>query len=239
MELKLTGVTKMYGQFTALSHFEYTFQEGIYGLLGPNGAGKSTLMNLITTNLKPSSGNIYFNGDDIQNMGIRYLKNIGYVPQQQNLYPTFTGKSFLFYMAALKGLDKKTAIEEISIILDLLNLTEQQDKKIKEYSGGMKQRLLVAQALLGDPGILIFDEPTAGVDPKERIAIRNIISEFSDRKIIIFATHVVSDIEKVTKKVLLLNKGQLFNNSQSLENWKRGNLSLEDVYLDVFGEKDA
>ena len=147
MELMLSGVTKNYGHFTALQDFTYVFKEGVYGLLGPNGAGKSTLMNLITGNLSPDRGEILLNGKSIKDLGISYLKHIGFVPQQQNLYPTFTGKRFLYYMAALKGMDKKRADLEIPEILNMLNLTKQQDKKIREYSGGMKQRLLIGQAL--------------------------------------------------------------------------------------------
>ncbi len=238
MELKLSKVTKRYGQFTALDRFEYCFHEGIYGLLGPNGAGKTTLMNLMTGNLLPDEGCICLDGTDIQKLGIRYLKNIGFVPQQQNLYPTFTGKRFLYYMAALKGVDKKTAKLEIPELLKKLNLTEHQNKKIREYSGGMKQRLLMAQALLGDPAILILDEPTAGVDPKERIEIRNIIKELSGDKLILFATHVVSDIEKAADEILLLKRGKLLALPEYIDGWHQGKFSLEDIYLRVFEEKE-
>lgn len=238
MELKLSQVTKRYGHFTALDRFEYCFHEGIYGLLGPNGAGKTTLMNLMTGNLLPDEGCICLDGTDIQKLGIRYLKNIGYVPQQQNLYPTFTGKRFLYYMAALKGVDKKTAKAEIPELLKKLNLAEHQNKKIREYSGGMKQRLLMAQALLGDPVILILDEPTAGVDPKERIEIRNIIKELSGNKLILFATHVVSDIEKAADEILLLKRGKLLALPEYTDGWHQGKFSLEDIYLRVFEEKE-
>lgn len=238
MELELSQVTKRYGQFTALDRFEYCFHEGIYGLLGPNGAGKTTLMNLMTGNLLPDEGCICLDGTDIRKLGVRYLKNIGFVPQQQNLYPSFTGKRFLYYMAALKGVHKKTAKKEIPELLDRLNLTEHQNKKIREYSGGMKQRLLMAQALLGDPAILILDEPTAGVDPKERIEIRNIIKELSGNKLILFATHVVSDIEKAADEVLLLKNGKLLALPEYLDGWHQGKLSLEDIYLHVFEEPE-
>lgn len=238
MELTLSQVTKRYGHFTALDRFEYRFQEGIYGLLGPNGAGKTTLMNLMTGNLLPDEGCICLDGTDIQKLGIRYLKNIGFVPQQQSLYPTFTGKRFLYYMAALKGVEKKTAKTEIPELLERLNLTEHQNKKIREYSGGMKQRLLMAQALLGNPKILILDEPTAGVDPKERIEIRNIIKELSDDKIILFATHVVSDIEKAADEILLLKRGKLLVLPKYTDDWHQGKVSLEDIYLHVFEEKE-
>lgn len=237
MELMLSGVTKNYGHFTALQDFTYVFKEGVYGLLGPNGAGKSTLMNLITGNLSPDRGEILLNGKSIKDLGISYLKHIGFVPQQQNLYPTFTGKRFLYYMAALKGMDKKRADLEIPEILNMLNLTKQQDKKIREYSGGMKQRLLIGQALLDYPSILIFDEPTAGLDPKERIGIRNIISGFSEDRIVIFATHVVSDVEKAATEVLFLKDGLLLPAQKETQDWKDKKISLEEVYLHFFGDE--
>ena len=237
MELMLSGVTKNYGHFTALQDFTYVFKEGVYGLLGPNGAGKSTLMNLITGNLSPDRGEILLNGKSIKDLGISYLKHIGFVPQQQNLYPTFTGKRFLYYMAALKGMDKKRADLEIPEILNMLNLTKQQDKKIREYSGGMKQRLLIGQALLDHPSILIFDEPTAGLDPKERIGIRNIISGFSEDRIVIFATHVVSDVEKAATVVLFLKDGLLLPAQKETQDWKDKKISLEEVYLHFFGDE--
>lgn len=237
MELMLSGVTKNYGHFTALQDFTYVFKEGVYGLLGPNGAGKSTLMNLITGNLSPDRGEILLNGKSIKDLGISYLKHIGFVPQHQNLYPTFTGKRFLYYMAALKGMDKKRADLEIPEILNMLNLTKQQDKKIREYSGGMKQRLLIGQALLDHPSILIFDEPTAGLDPKERIGIRNIISGFSEDRIVIFATHVVSDVEKAATEVLFLKDGLLLPAQKETQDWKDKKISLEEVYLHFFGDE--
>lgn len=237
MELMLSGVTKNYGHFTALQDFTYVFKEGVYGLLGPNGAGKSTLMNLITGNLSPDRGEILLNGKSIKDLGISYLKHIGFVPQQQNLYPTFTGKRFLYYMAALKGMDKKRADLEIPEILNMLNLTKQQDKKIREYSGGMKQRLLIGQALLDHPSILIFDEPTAGLDPKESIGIRNIISGFSEDRIVIFATHVVSDVEKAATEVLFLKDGLLLPAQKETQDWKDKKISLEEVYLHFFGDE--
>ncbi len=209
MELKLENITKNYGTNRALDDFSFTFTEGVYGLLGPNGAGKSTMMNIITDNLAPSSGRITFNGEDIRKLGTKYLGNIGFMPQQQNLYPSFSGLRFMYYMASLKGMKKREADAEIPRLIGMVNLTEHVDKKLGAYSGGMKQRILIAQALLGSPGILIMDEPTAGLDPKERIRIRNIISEVSMDKTVILATHVVPDIEFISKEILLLKKGVL------------------------------
>ncbi|MBE5948390.1 MAG: ABC transporter ATP-binding protein [Lachnospiraceae bacterium] len=209
MELKIENLTKEYGSNRALDNFNFTFTEGVYGLLGPNGAGKSTMMNIITDNLAATSGRITFDGEDIKKLGPEYLKQIGFMPQQQNLYPSFSGLRFMYYMAALKGMKKKEADEQIPKLIKMVNLTTHEDKKLGAYSGGMKQRILIAQALLGNPKILIMDEPTAGLDPKERIRIRNIISEVSMDKTVILATHVVPDIEFISKEILLLKKGVL------------------------------
>ncbi len=209
MELKIENLVKDYGNNRALDNFNYTFTEGVYGLLGPNGAGKSTMMNIITDNLAATSGKITFDGEDIKKLGSEYLRQLGFMPQQQNLYPSFSGLRFMYYMAALKGLKKKEADEQIPKLIKMVNLAGHEDKKLGAYSGGMKQRILIAQALLGNPKILIMDEPTAGLDPKERIRIRNIISEVSRDKTVILATHVVPDIEFISKEILLLKKGVL------------------------------
>lgn len=211
MELQLKNISKKYGNLLALQNFNFTFSEGVYGLLGPNGAGKSTLMNMISNILIPSEGEILVNGENIIQMGVKYLKKIGYVPQQQNIYPTFSGNRFLYYMATLKGMSNEQAKKEVPYLLEQLNLTEHANKKLGAYSGGMKQRILIAQGLLGSPEILILDEPTAGLDPKERIRIRNIISKVSMDKTVIYATHVVSDIETIAKEILLLKKGNLID----------------------------
>lgn len=207
--LDLLDLTKRYKSVQALKGFNYKFTEGVYGLLGPNGAGKSTLMNLITDNLEPDGGDIYFCGTSIHELGDAYLKEIGYMPQQQNLYRNFTGVRFLYYMAALKGLTKKQARQQIPELLQMVNLTAEANRKIGTYSGGMKQRILIAQALLGNPRLVILDEPTAGLDPKERIRIRNIISRASFQRIVIVATHVVSDIEFISKEILLMKNGEV------------------------------
>ena len=202
-------MNKDYGKVKALKGFSATLTQGIYGLLGPNGAGKSTLMNIIADNLKADKGSITLNDEDIISMGHRYREILGYMPQQQGLYDSFTGYKFLGYMAALKGMDKKYASQRIDEVLELVNLKDDARKKLGSFSGGMRQRILIAQAILNDPKILILDEPTAGLDPKERIRMRNQISEISFNKIVIIATHVVSDIEYIAKEILLLKDGEL------------------------------
>lgn len=211
MELKLEGIRKSYnkGKTYAVEDFNVIFTPGIYGLLGPNGAGKSTLMNIITQNLKADAGTITLDGKEVSGMGAEYRKLLGYMPQQQGIYDDFTGEMFLWYMASLKGMNRKEAKESIEKLLQVVNLKEARNKKMKAYSGGMKQRILIAQALLNDPKILIMDEPTAGLDPKERIRIRNFISEISKDKIVLLATHVVSDIEFIAKEILVVGRGQI------------------------------
>ena len=218
MELQLEHLSKTYGTVQALKDISYTFKPGIYGILGANGAGKSTMINLITDNVArdkgSAGGSILYDGQDILKLGSRFRGIIGYMPQQQGFYEDFSPKAFLRYMAEIKGIKGKnekgqTVKEQIDELLEVVNLTGVAYKKIGGFSGGMKQRVLLAQALLGDPDILILDEPTAGLDPKERIAIRNYIAELSRNKIILFATHVVRDIECIADYVLLLKKGEI------------------------------
>lgn len=211
MELALNCISKTYkkGSVKALDNFSVTLTPGVYGLLGPNGAGKSTLMNIITDNLNADGGEVVYGGENIKKLGKDYRAVLGYMPQQQGLYDDFTLNRFLWYMAALKGLKKKEAKEKITQLLETVNLTDAAHKKLGSFSGGMKQRALIAQALLNNPEILILDEPTAGLDPKERIRIRNFISEIAEDKIVLISTHVVSDIEFIAKEIILLKKGQL------------------------------
>ncbi len=211
MELKISGLSKTYkkGAVKALDDFSITLTPGVYGLLGPNGAGKSTLMNIITDNLNADCGEVIYNGENIKKLGKDFRAVLGYMPQQQGLYDDFTLNRFLWYMAALKGLKRKEAKEKITSLLKTVNLTDAAHKKLGAFSGGMKQRALIAQALLNEPEILILDEPTAGLDPKERIRIRNFISEIAKDKIVLVSTHVVSDIEFIAKEIILLKEGHL------------------------------
>ncbi len=211
VKLTVEKAVKRYnrGKKTALQPFSAELTPGIYGLLGPNGAGKSTLINLITGQLEPDEGTVLYNDQPIKQLGKQYRSLIGYMPQQQGLYHDFTGRRFLWYMAALKGLKAEETRSKVEELLAAVNLTDEADKKIGAYSGGMKQRILIAQALLNDPDLLIMDEPTAGLDPRERIRIRNLIASISLQKIVIIATHVVSDIEYIAKEVMLLKSGEL------------------------------
>lgn len=212
MELLVKNINKTYGKKKrALCDVTMSFTPGIYGLLGPNGSGKSTLMNIITDNLKADGGEVLYDGQSIHKRKEAYRAKIGYMPQQQAIYDNFTGEEFMWYMAALKGLDKKQAESRIESLIAMVNLGEEKGKKIGSYSGGMKQRILIAQALLNDPDILIMDEPTAGLDPSERIRIRNFLSEISENKIIIIATHIVSDIEFIAKEIILLKVGEIID----------------------------
>lgn len=223
MELKINNLSKTYkkGAVKALGDFSITLTPGVYGLLGPNGAGKSTLMNIITDNLNADSGEVIYNGENIKKLGKNFRAVLGYMPQQQGLYDDFTLNRFLWYMAALKGLNRKEAKEKIAKLLETVNLTDSAHKKLGAFSGGMKQRALIAQALLNEPEILILDEPTAGLDPKERIRIRNFISEIAKDKIVLISTHVVSDIEFIAKEIILLKEGRLVSHD-TCENLAKG-----------------
>lgn len=209
MQLTLDRLTKQYGSKIALDWINAIFEPGIYGLLGANGAGKTTMMRLICDILKPTSGEVTFNGTNIREMGESYRAVIGYLPQDFGYYPNFTAMNFLLYMASLKGLNPRYAKEKSLELLETLNLSEVKDKKIKTLSGGMKQRLGIAQAFLNDPQILILDEPTAGLDPKERVKFRNLISSFAENKIVILSTHIVTDVEYIADEILMIKNGTL------------------------------
>ncbi|WP_448902137.1 ABC transporter ATP-binding protein [Eubacterium sp.] len=215
--LEIKGLTKKYKDKLALDNFTYTFEKGVYGLLGPNGAGKSTLMNILVDGIKKSSGDIRYNGENITKLGYKYRDIIGYVPQQQGMYDSFTAEEFLNYIANLKGINKKEISDKVTEMLEFVNLENVRKKKLGGFSGGMKQRILIAQALINDPDILILDEPTAGLDPNERIRIRNLIAQISINKIVIIATHIVSDIEFIANKIIMLSAGKIIKNGSPSE----------------------
>lgn len=209
MELQIQNLRKQYGTKCAVDNVSIHLEPGVYGLLGANGAGKTTLMRMICGVLKPTSGNICLDGKTMQELGERYYTHLGYMPQDFGFYPDFTAREFMLYMAAVKGLDKKRAKARTEELLELVNLRDVSDKKIKSYSGGMKQRLGIAQAELNNPDILILDEPTAGLDPKERVRFRNIISDFAKDKIVILSTHIVSDVSYIADIILMMKQGKI------------------------------
>lgn len=217
MGLEIRELSKNYGEMQALKGVTITFENGIYGLLGPNGAGKSTLMNLLTDNLHRENGTILWNGEEIRTLGKDYRNILGYMPQQQGYYEDFSAEAFLMYMGRLKGMNAKHAKERTLELLSVVNLEKERRQRIGGFSGGMKQRLLLAQALLNNPKLLILDEPTAGVDPQERIRIRNFISEIAKERIVIVATHIVSDVESIAKEVILMRKGEIIDAASPYE----------------------
>ncbi len=239
--LSLNGVNKHYGQKHALIDFDYDFHDGVYGLLGPNGAGKSTMMNVITQNIPADSDSeILWNGEDINKLQAKYRRRIGFMPQQQELYPSFTASRFVGYLAALKGIKKEKIEGEVERVLNLVELSEQADQKLGGFSGGMKQRVLIAQALLGNPKLLILDEPTAGLDPKQRVVTRNLISRLSKDKIVIISTHIVSDIETIADRILLIKQGELIDEGtvpELCEKVKNGEKNLENLYMQYYGDE--
>lgn len=217
MELTFDALSKNYGNKQALIGFSAELTGGIYGLLGPNGAGKSTLMNILTGNLRQTAGEIRFNGAEIRSLGAAFRGRVGYMPQQQTLYPGFTAERFLLYMASLRRMPRARALERIDWALGAVGLSDVRGKTIRSLSGGMKQRLLLAQAILDEPDILILDEPTAGLDPRQRIAVRNLIAEIALQKIVIVSTHVVPDVEYVASELLLLSEGRLLRKASPAE----------------------
>lgn len=236
MELVLDRVTKQYNSKIAADRISLALKPGVIGLLGANGAGKTTLMRMICGVIKPSSGSISLDGVDVSEE--MYRDTLGYLPQDFGYYPNFTGKDFLMYIAALKGLSRSEAKRKTAELLKKVNLENAANKKIKGYSGGMKQRLGIAQAVLNDPKILVLDEPTAGLDPKERVRFRNMIAEFSKDSIVLLSTHIVSDVEHIADRVLMMKEGQIIWDGdrndvpEDLENFYMSKFEDEDMEAD-------
>lgn len=209
MELRLDRLTKQFGSAIAVDRLSATLTPGVYGLLGANGAGKTTLMRMICDVLKPTSGSVVWNGTPIERLGERYRSVLGYLPQDFGYYPDFSALDFMLYLSALKGLDSKAAKRRSMELLDLVGLKSVAKRKVKTFSGGMKQRLGIAQAVINDPQVLVLDEPTAGLDPKERVRFRNLISALAQDKVVILSTHIVSDVEYIADEILVMRAGQI------------------------------
>ena len=230
MELVIDRLTKQFQNKIAVDRVSLRLNNGVYGLLGTNGAGKTTLMRMLCGILQPTSGTIAFDGMDVSEEGYRAI--LGYLPQDFGYYPEFTAMDFLLYMAALKGLPKQTAKRRANELLELVGLQDVGRKKIKTFSGGMKQRLGIAQALLNNPKLLILDEPTAGLDPKERVRFRNLIGQLGKDSIVLLSTHIVSDIEHIADEVLMMKNGNLIYHGA----WDDQMGDLEGFYLAQFEE---
>jgi len=210
MELIINNVSKSYGgKVWGLRNFSLNLKPGVLGLLGPNGAGKTTLMNIIATVTKPTEGQVTWNGVDISRSPDQLRAVLGYLPQHFGIYPNLNAVEFLQYLAALKGMSGKTTRQRIDELLQLVNLTDSSHRPLAGYSGGMKQRVGIAQALLNDPQMLIVDEPTVGLDPEERVRFRNLLSDLAGERIVILSTHIVSDVEAAATEIALINKGEL------------------------------
>lgn len=217
MELSMNNLTKRFGDFTAVDHLNLTMTKGVYGLLGVNGAGKTTLMRMICTLLEPTEGSITCNGQDILKLGGDYRKLLGYLPQDFGFYPEFTVQDYLLYIAALKGIRPAVARRRVKELIGKVGLTKAANKKMKKLSGGMKRRVGIAQAMLNHPKILILDEPTAGLDPNERIRFRNLISELSEERLVLLSTHIVSDVEYIANEICLMKDGRFMHQGTSAQ----------------------
>ncbi|TCK93182.1 ABC-2 type transport system ATP-binding protein [Natranaerovirga hydrolytica] len=217
MELKIEGLSKSYKGKLVVDDFSFSIQEGIYGLLGANGAGKTTLMRMMCDLLEPTTGAVMLNGQNIKKLGESYRDQLGYLPQNFGYYPNFTAWNFMMYLASLKGLPKGKAKNRCKELLEMVGLYEDRKKKLKTYSGGMKQRIGIAQALINDPKILILDEPTVGLDPGERSKFRNIISDYATHRIVILSTHIVSDVEYIADHIMIMKDGKLSQEAKANE----------------------
>ena len=217
MELNIKGLTKDFKDFRAVDHVSCSMGQGVYGLLGVNGAGKTTLMRMICTLLRPTEGSVTWNGKDIFKMDASYRKVLGYLPQDFGFYPDFTVQDYMMYISSIKGLRPMTAKKRTEMLLDQVGLRKMKKRKMRNLSGGMQRRVGIAQAMLNDPQILILDEPTAGLDPNERIRFRNLISELAEDRLVLLSTHIVSDVEFIANDILLMKDGKFFMNGTAEE----------------------
>jgi ABC-type multidrug transport system ATPase subunit len=239
MELHIENLSKNYGEKLALDKFTYTFKEGTYAILGPNGAGKSTLMHLITDNISRPSGQILYDGKDILHLGRSFRKVIGFMPQSQGMYDQMSAKGFLSYMAEIKGVPKKEARVQINELLSVVNLSDVGHKKLSSFSGGMRQRVLLAQALLGKPDILMLDEPTAGLDPEERVRIRTYIGNLAASKIVLITTHITSDVESIADYVIFMKNGHIISCGKPEQILKdTSSKNMEEAYLKIIHKEE-
>lgn len=229
MELTADRITKQYKNKIAVDRMSFTLTEGVTGLLGANGAGKTTLMRLLCGILVPDSGTVSCDGMNVETEEFREI--LGYLPQEFGYYPEFTGRDFLLYMSAVKGLEKSDAVRKTAELIELVGLGDAARKKVRTYSGGMKQRLGIAQALLNDPQVLIMDEPTAGLDPQERIRFRNLIADIGKNRIVLLSTHIVSDLEHIADKLMIMKEGRLLWQGE----WNAGAGDLEEFYISRIG----
>ena len=227
MELRIEGLTKQFNKIIAINHVNLKLEKGVIGLLGSNGSGKTTIMKMICGILPPTSGQIYFNEQEILKNYDNYVLNLGYMPQHLGFYPNFTIQEFLEYMGIVKGLKKDFYMKKIDELLLQLNLEEKRKVKIKSLSGGMLRRVGIAQALLNEPKLLILDEPTAGLDPKERIVLRNLISRLGEKTIVLLSTHIVSDVESIADKIIVIKKGKVLY-------YDKPEILLKEMYGKVF-----
>ena len=210
MELSVDRLTKHYGRKIAVDCVSTVLQPGVYGLLGENGAGKTTFMRMLCAILESTSGEVFLDGREITSMGADYRDVLGYLPQEFGYYPNYKAEEFLRYMAALKGIPRDVAKKRVKELLEIVDLSDVKGKRMKTFSGGMKQRVGIAQAMLNNPKVLVLDEPTAGLDPNERIRFRNLISELAEDRLVLLSTHIVSDVEFIANRIMLMKSGKIF-----------------------------
>lgn len=244
MELSVDRLTKQYGRKIAVDCVSTVLKPGVYGLLGENGAGKTTFMRMLCAILESTSGEVFMDGREIVSMGAEYRDILGYLPQEFGYYPNYTAKAFLLYMAALKGIPGDVAKKRVQELLEVVGLGDAAGKKMKTFSGGMKQRVGIAQALLNYPKLLILDEPTAGLDPKERVRFRNLISDYAGDRIVLLSTHIVSDIEAIADEVLVMKRGKVLTQGTVSELTKKAagkvwELTVSPVEAKIWQEKAA